>query len=161
VRNPCYYGIDMPTREELIAATKSTETRSALLGVDSLGYLSLEGMLEAVGGRSDTFCHACFSGDYWTLAAGWWGDFTDDEAVAMLHRAHDLGITLFDSSDTYGNGRADELLGRAFRRPPRRGGDHDQGRVTTSTTTPTRAAASRRSRTTTRRSTSARRSRSR
>jgi aryl-alcohol dehydrogenase-like predicted oxidoreductase len=50
----------------------------------------------------------------WTLAAGWWGNFTDGEAVALLHRAYDLGITLFDSSDTYGNGRADELLRRAF-----------------------------------------------
>jgi aryl-alcohol dehydrogenase-like predicted oxidoreductase len=50
----------------------------------------------------------------WTLAAGWWGDFTDDEAVALLHRAYDLGITLFDTGDTYGNGRGDELLGRAF-----------------------------------------------
>lgn len=50
----------------------------------------------------------------WTLAAGWWGEFTDEEAVSLLHRAHDLGITLYDSSDTYGNGRADELLARAF-----------------------------------------------
>ena len=50
----------------------------------------------------------------WTLAAGWWGDFTESEAVAMLHRAYDLGITLYDSADTYGNGRADELLFRAF-----------------------------------------------
>lgn len=50
----------------------------------------------------------------WTLAAGWWGDFTDEEAIALMHRAFDLGITLFDSGDTYGNGRADELLGRAF-----------------------------------------------
>src|SRR5215213_5126947 len=50
----------------------------------------------------------------WTLAAGWWGDFTDDQAVALLHRAFDLGITTFDSADTYGNGRADELLARAF-----------------------------------------------
>ncbi len=50
----------------------------------------------------------------WTLAAGWWGDFTDDEAVAMLHRAWDLGVTTFDSGDTYGNGRADALLGRAL-----------------------------------------------
>ena len=50
----------------------------------------------------------------WTLAAGWWGEFTDEQAVALLHRAHDLGITLFDSGDTYGNGRADELLRKAF-----------------------------------------------
>jgi aryl-alcohol dehydrogenase-like predicted oxidoreductase len=50
----------------------------------------------------------------WTLAAGWWGEWTDDEAIALLHRAYDLGITLYDSADTYGNGRADELVGRAF-----------------------------------------------
>lgn len=50
----------------------------------------------------------------WTLGAGWWGDFTDDEAVALLHRAFDLGITTFDTADTYGNGRADELVALAF-----------------------------------------------
>lgn len=50
----------------------------------------------------------------WTLAAGWWGDFTDDEAIALLHRAWDLGVTTFDTADTYGNGRADELVGRAL-----------------------------------------------
>jgi aryl-alcohol dehydrogenase-like predicted oxidoreductase len=50
----------------------------------------------------------------WTLAAGWWGEWTDDEAIAMLHRAHDLGVTLYDSGDSYGNGRADELVGKAF-----------------------------------------------
>ena len=50
----------------------------------------------------------------WTLAAGWWGNFSDTEAVALLHRARDLGITFFDSADTYGNGRADELLAQAF-----------------------------------------------
>ena len=50
----------------------------------------------------------------WTLAAGWWGEFTDAEAIALLHRAFDLGITTFDSADTYGNGRATELLRRAF-----------------------------------------------
>ena len=63
VRHPCFYGIDMPTREELIAATRSTEEIRAYLGVDSLGYLSSDGMLDAV---SDTgsFCTACFSGDY-------------------------------------------------------------------------------------------------
>ena len=50
----------------------------------------------------------------WTLAAGWWGDFTDEEAVDLLHRAYDLGITFYDSADSYGNGRGDELLARAF-----------------------------------------------
>lgn len=61
----------------------------------------------------------------WTLAAGWWGEFTDEQAVDMLHRAFDLGITTFDSADTYGNGRADELLARAF------GGRRDQVVITT------------------------------
>ncbi len=50
----------------------------------------------------------------WTIAAGWWGDFTDEEAIGLLRSAFDLGITLFDSGDSYGNGRADELIGRAF-----------------------------------------------
>ena len=64
VTGPCYYGIDTPTREELIAA-KMTEAEIAVhLGVDSLGYLSLDGMLNAVPNGPHGFCHACFSGDY-------------------------------------------------------------------------------------------------
>jgi amidophosphoribosyltransferase len=63
VRNPCYYGIDMPTREELIAAERSLEEIRSKLGVDSLGYLSLEGMTEAVDSTA-SFCSACFSGNY-------------------------------------------------------------------------------------------------
>jgi aryl-alcohol dehydrogenase-like predicted oxidoreductase len=50
----------------------------------------------------------------WTTATGWWGTMTDDEAVALLHEAHDLGVTLYDAADTYGNGRSEEQLGRAF-----------------------------------------------
>jgi amidophosphoribosyltransferase len=63
VRNPCYYGIDMPTRHELIASRMTTEEIRCHLGVDSIGYLSLEGMVECV---EDTgpFCSACFSGEY-------------------------------------------------------------------------------------------------
>jgi amidophosphoribosyltransferase len=63
ITGPCHYGIDTPTVEELIAATHSHEEIRAFLGVDSLGYLSLEGMLKAAG-KEDTFCHACFSGRY-------------------------------------------------------------------------------------------------
>jgi amidophosphoribosyltransferase len=62
-RWPCYYGIDTPTRGELIASSHSVEEIARYVTADSLGYLSLEGMTEAVGG-SDSFCHACFSGDY-------------------------------------------------------------------------------------------------
>ena len=63
VRHPCFYGIDMPTSEELIASRLSTEGIRDHLGVDSLGYLSLEGMLDAVADVG-TFCSACFSGSY-------------------------------------------------------------------------------------------------
>ncbi|HEX7091439.1 MAG TPA: amidophosphoribosyltransferase [Longimicrobiales bacterium] len=67
VRSPCYYGIDMPTREELIGARLSVEAIRDSLGVDSLGYLSLEGMHAAmrdVAGSRVSFCDACFSAEY-------------------------------------------------------------------------------------------------
>jgi amidophosphoribosyltransferase len=64
VTGPCYYGIDTPSREELIAANHTLEEIRESLGVDSLGYLSLDGMLESVPGGPHGFCHACFSGDY-------------------------------------------------------------------------------------------------
>jgi amidophosphoribosyltransferase len=63
VRYPCFYGIDMPTREELIGARLSVEEIRRHLDVDSLGYLSLEGMVGAVE-SGKPFCHACFSGAY-------------------------------------------------------------------------------------------------
>jgi len=62
--SPCYYGMDFPTKQELIAATKSVEEIRAYLGVDSLGYLSLKGMVDAVSKESCGFCTACFTGDY-------------------------------------------------------------------------------------------------
>lgn len=64
ITGPCYYGIDTPSREELIAANHPVEEIARLIGVDSLGYLSLDGMLNAVPGGPHGFCHACFSGDY-------------------------------------------------------------------------------------------------
>jgi amidophosphoribosyltransferase len=64
VTGPCYYGIDTPSREELIAARLTVPEIAQHLGVDSLGYLSLEGMLNSVPNGPDGFCHACFSGDY-------------------------------------------------------------------------------------------------
>ncbi len=51
----------------------------------------------------------------WTLATDWWGEKTDDEAVAMLRRAHDeFGVTFFDAADSYGNGRSERQLAAAF-----------------------------------------------
>jgi amidophosphoribosyltransferase len=64
VTGPCYYGIDTPTREELIAANLTIPQIAEHLGVDSLGYLSLDGMLSSVPDGPHGFCHACFSGDY-------------------------------------------------------------------------------------------------
>jgi amidophosphoribosyltransferase len=64
VTGPCYYGIDTPSRDELIAANYSIDEIATRLGADSLGYLSLDGMLESVPAGPTGFCHACFSGDY-------------------------------------------------------------------------------------------------
>ncbi len=62
---PCYYGIDTPTRKELIASSHHVEEIRRHLAADSLGYLSLEGMLKAVAaGEEQRFCHACFTGGY-------------------------------------------------------------------------------------------------
>ena len=61
---PCYYGIDTPTRKELIGASHNVEEIRRYLGADSLGYLSLDGMLKATGSEPANFCHACFTGQY-------------------------------------------------------------------------------------------------
>jgi aryl-alcohol dehydrogenase-like predicted oxidoreductase len=50
----------------------------------------------------------------WTISTGWWGQFTEGEAIALMHRALDLGVTLFDAADTYGNGLSEELIAKAF-----------------------------------------------
>jgi amidophosphoribosyltransferase len=63
-RWPCHYGIDMPTREELIAARHDVDEIRDYVGADSLAYLSLEGMLGCVSGDDDSYCTACWSGDY-------------------------------------------------------------------------------------------------
>jgi amidophosphoribosyltransferase len=61
---PCYYGIDTPTRKELIGASHQVEEIRRYLGADTLGYLSLDGMLKATGNDPAHFCHACFTGNY-------------------------------------------------------------------------------------------------
>ncbi len=61
---PCYYGIDTPTRKELIASSHQVEEIRRYLEADSLGYLSLDGMLKSTGANPGHFCHACFTGDY-------------------------------------------------------------------------------------------------
>jgi amidophosphoribosyltransferase len=63
-RHPCHYGIDMSTREEMIAHGREVDEIGRELGADSLAYLSLEGVYEAIGGSPDRHCDACFSGRY-------------------------------------------------------------------------------------------------
>ena len=63
-RWPCYYGIDTPVRKELIAATHTVEEIAKYVTADSLGYLSEQGMHEAVRAEPRTFCDACFTGEY-------------------------------------------------------------------------------------------------
>ena len=62
--SPCYYGIDTPHRDELIAATHSVPEIREYLGADSLAYLSLEGLQEAVGSTHSRYCNACYTRDY-------------------------------------------------------------------------------------------------
>ena len=64
IRHPCHYGIDMSTREEMIAHGRTEAEVAEELGADSLAYLSLEGVYEAIGGTRDQHCDACFSGEY-------------------------------------------------------------------------------------------------
>jgi amidophosphoribosyltransferase len=64
IRHPCHYGIDMSTREEMIAHERTTDEIAAELGADSLYYLSLAGVYEAVGVTRETHCDACFTGEY-------------------------------------------------------------------------------------------------
>jgi amidophosphoribosyltransferase len=61
---PCHYGIDTPTREELIASHHSIEEIRQYIEADSLAYLSLEGMLASVSGPAESYCTACWTGDY-------------------------------------------------------------------------------------------------
>jgi len=62
--HPCFFGVDMATRRELIAAQKTVPEIRDFIGADSLGYLSLDGLTEAVDLSENTFCRACFTGNY-------------------------------------------------------------------------------------------------
>ncbi len=64
IKWPCFYGIDMSTRHELIASDLAVDEIRGFVGADSLGYLSLEGLVQAAGSPKDDFCRACFDGEY-------------------------------------------------------------------------------------------------
>jgi amidophosphoribosyltransferase len=63
--SPCYYGVDTPSRKQLIAANKSIEDIRQYIGADSLAYLSLDGLKKACGdGDKISYCSACYTGKY-------------------------------------------------------------------------------------------------
>jgi amidophosphoribosyltransferase len=62
--SPCFYGVDTPRRAELTAATHTVEEIRRYIGADSLGYLSLDGMLAGVGPTSPSYCTSCYTGEY-------------------------------------------------------------------------------------------------
>ena len=64
ITHPCFYGVDMATRGELIAAQQSVEEIRAHVGSDSLGFLSIEGTVAATGQIAGNQCTACFTGQY-------------------------------------------------------------------------------------------------
>jgi amidophosphoribosyltransferase len=64
IRYPCFFGVDMASRWELIAAQKTIPEVRDFIGADSLGYLSIDGLIKAIGLPKDMFCLACFTGDY-------------------------------------------------------------------------------------------------
>lgn len=86
ITGPCYYGIDTPTKSELIASSHSVDEIRRHLGVETMGYLSLDGMVRAAGGDPTEFCHACFSGQYPTAIP--------DEAAAGRHASPLVAITV-------------------------------------------------------------------
>jgi amidophosphoribosyltransferase len=64
IRHPCHYGVDMPSHDEFVAHERTVEEIAREIGADSLAYLSLEGVYEAVGTPREVHCDACFTGDY-------------------------------------------------------------------------------------------------
>lgn len=67
--NPCFYGIDTPDKGHLISAQKSIEETRKFIGADSLAFLSIESLFKSVNGKPDTYCSACFDGNYPTPIA--------------------------------------------------------------------------------------------
>ncbi len=85
IRHPCHYGIDMSTREEMIAHGRSVEEIAAELDCDSLAYLTLDRVYAAIGSTPDTHCDACFSGRY-PLSG------TDESANGKFAFEHELPL---------------------------------------------------------------------
>jgi amidophosphoribosyltransferase len=78
IKFPCFYGIDMPTKKELIGSARSVESIKNYLGVDTIGYLSIKGMLSLPALPHEGFCHACFSGKYPIRINGGFSEHKED-----------------------------------------------------------------------------------
>ena len=104
LKYPCFYGIDIQTTKELIAAKKSVEEIRDYIGADSLSFLSLDGLVESIGLHEDApysgLCVAYFNGDYPTALddyeTGFLKSLTPDDRVRLPRFAH-------ESSDYEGN----------------------------------------------------------
>ena len=86
--SPCFYGIDTPTKKELIASSHTVEEIGKYIEADSLGYLSLQGLIRAVGGKGNEFCTACYTGQYPI-------DFAD---MMLDAKAEDRQLDLWEAS---------------------------------------------------------------
>jgi amidophosphoribosyltransferase len=96
VTHPCFYGIDTPSRSELIGATRSVERIRAFLEVDSLGYLSLEGLL-ACEREPQRFCRACFTGSYPVAV----DPGAEKLAIEKLHRIAPAPVPVAESREAH------------------------------------------------------------
>jgi amidophosphoribosyltransferase len=84
ITHPCFYGIDTPLKEELIAATHTIDEVRGYLDADSLGYLSLEGLRTCMRENGYSFCHACFTGNYPVPIPSQPGDIADTRSSPMV-----------------------------------------------------------------------------
>ena len=83
IKSPCYYGIAMATKKELIASSRNVEEIRRIIGVDSLGYLSIESLVECIGIKKGFLCTGCLDGDYPTPLPS---DISEYEAMRSCSR---------------------------------------------------------------------------
>lgn len=91
---PCYYGIDIPTRRELIASSKTVDEICEFLGADSLGYMSIENLMKSLGNKNQ-YCSACFSDKYPTDV------IFEDKQRKLFKDAEDLPFAEAEVKDQY------------------------------------------------------------
>jgi amidophosphoribosyltransferase len=91
---PCYYGIDIPTRRELIASSKTVDEICEFLGADSLGYMSIENLMKSLGNKNQ-YCSACFSDKYPTDV------IFEDKQRKLFKDSEDLPFTEAEVKDQY------------------------------------------------------------